>query len=62
MNKSGHYPNILSFKHRELQMEEALKVFFAGIGGVFVGMTLLYIAILLIIKGSAWSKSRKESQ
>ncbi len=28
-------------------MKDALQVFTAGIGGVFIGMTLLYIAIRL---------------
>ncbi|MGD9332550.1 MAG: hypothetical protein PVJ53_14645 [Desulfobacterales bacterium] len=28
-------------------MKEALQVFIAGVGGVFIGMTLLYVAIRL---------------
>lgn len=43
-------------------MDEAMTIFLAGIGGVFTGMTMLYLAILLIVKGANWSIFSKESK
>jgi len=32
---------------KEVFMEDALTIFIAGLGGVFVGMAMLYVAILI---------------
>lgn len=43
-------------------MEEALTIFFAGVGGVLLGMACLYIAILTSHEVIRLLKSKKERE
>jgi hypothetical protein len=40
-------PSIFNKKQEAKQVDQAYIVFFAGIGGVFIGMALLYLSIRL---------------
>ena len=42
-------------------MNEALQIMTAGLGGVFVGMTLLYIAIRITSAVADWLAARGEN-
>lgn len=43
-------------------MNDAVTIFLAGIGGVFTGIAMLYLAILFIIKCSSWRHFTKDSK
>ncbi len=46
---------------RKDAMNQALQIMIAGLGGVFVGMTLLYIAIRITSAVADWLAARGEN-
>lgn len=40
-------PGVFRLNYQESKVDQALTIFISGIGGVFVGMALLYLGILV---------------
>ena len=49
-------------EHMEHKVDQTVTIFISGIGGVFVGMALLYIGILISAQVAKRLKSKKEDE